>query len=87
MADIYVRGVVWFLLIGGLAGFLAGKIMRGHGFGVAGDILVGIVGGVIGGFLFGLLGLASVGLLGSLVTATVGSVVLLWVVRRLRSAE
>jgi uncharacterized membrane protein YeaQ/YmgE (transglycosylase-associated protein family) len=81
-----LRAVVWFLLIGGLAGFLAGKIMRGHGFGVFGDILVGIFGAVIGGFLFGLLNLASYGLLGSLVTATVGAIVLLWALRRLRSA-
>jgi uncharacterized membrane protein YeaQ/YmgE (transglycosylase-associated protein family) len=81
-----LRAVIWFLLIGGLAGFLAGKIMRGHGFGVFGDILVGIFGAVIGGFLFGLLNLASYGLLGSLVTATVGAIVLLWALRRLRSA-
>lgn len=86
MAELQLRSLIWFLLIGGLAGFLAGKIMRGHGFGVFGDILVGVFGAVIGGFLFALIGLAPIGLLGSLVTATAGSVALLWIVRRLRSA-
>jgi len=81
-----LRSVIWFLLIGGIAGFLAGKIMRGHGYGVVGDILLGIFGAVIGGFLFALLGLASVGLIGSLVTATVGAMVVLWLARRFHAA-
>jgi uncharacterized membrane protein YeaQ/YmgE (transglycosylase-associated protein family) len=53
--------LVWFLLIGGLAGWIAGLIMKGGGFGILGDIVLGIVGGVLGGFLFGLLGLSSNG--------------------------
>jgi uncharacterized membrane protein YeaQ/YmgE (transglycosylase-associated protein family) len=76
---------IWFLVVGGLAGWLAGKIMRGRGFGIVGDIIVGIVGGVVGGFLFGALGLVSIGLLGSLLSATAGAVVLIFVVRLLKS--
>jgi uncharacterized membrane protein YeaQ/YmgE (transglycosylase-associated protein family) len=73
--------IAW-LVIGGLAGFLAGKVMRGAGFGVLIDIVLGIVGAFVGGHLFGLLGMPpSDGLIGSIVTAFVGSVVVLVVVR------
>jgi uncharacterized membrane protein YeaQ/YmgE (transglycosylase-associated protein family) len=73
--------LVWFLLIGAVAGFLAGRIMKGKGFGLIGNIVVGVVGAVLGGFLFGVLGIsAGSGLLGSLVTATVGAMVLLFLV-------
>ncbi len=74
---------LWFLIIGVVAGWLAGKLTHGRGFGLIGDLVVGILGALVGGFLFGLLGVVSFGLLGSLITATVGAVVLLWVVRRL----
>jgi uncharacterized membrane protein YeaQ/YmgE (transglycosylase-associated protein family) len=60
--------IVWFLIIGIVAGWLAGKIMRGGGFGLIGDLVVGVIGAVLGGFLFGLLGLSANGLIGSLVT-------------------
>lgn len=74
--------IVWFLLIGALAGWLAGQIMKGGGFGLIGDIVVGVVGGVLGGWLFGLLGLAQDGsLIGALVTALVGAIVLIAIVR------
>jgi uncharacterized membrane protein YeaQ/YmgE (transglycosylase-associated protein family) len=75
-----------FLLVGGLAGFLAGKLTRGRGFGVIGDIVIGIAGSLIGRFLFGLLGLGAFGLIGSLVMATIGAVVLVIVIRALRKA-
>ena len=71
-------GWIWFLLIGLIAGWLAGQIMKGSGFGVVGDLIVGVIGALLGGFLFGLLGLAAVGLIGELITATVGAVVLLF---------
>jgi uncharacterized membrane protein YeaQ/YmgE (transglycosylase-associated protein family) len=75
---------LWFLLIGALAGWIAGNLMRGKGFGVLGNIIVGIVGALLGGFLFGLLGLAAYGLIGSLVTATVGAIVLIALVRLIK---
>lgn len=73
-------GVILFLLIGGVAGWLAGLIMKGRGFGILGNIIVGIIGGLLGGFLFGLFGVSSGSLLGSLVMALVGAVVLLFIV-------
>jgi uncharacterized membrane protein YeaQ/YmgE (transglycosylase-associated protein family) len=75
---------LWFLIIGAAAGWLAGKLTRGHGFGLAGNLVVGILGALVGGLLFRLLGIVSFGLIGSLVTATVGAVVLLWLIHRLR---
>ena len=74
----------WFLIIGVVAGWLAGKLTHGHGFGFVGDLVVGIIGALIGGLLFRLLGVVSFGLIGSLVTATVGAVVLLWLVRLIK---
>ena len=76
--------LIWEIFIGILAGFLAGKIMRGKGYGVLIDLLLGMVGSVVGGFVFGLLGLYSYGLVGQLVIATAGAVILIWLVRRLR---
>jgi uncharacterized membrane protein YeaQ/YmgE (transglycosylase-associated protein family) len=75
--------LLWEIAIGILAGFLAGKIMRGRGYGVLLDLVLGLVGAVIGGFVFGLLGLHGYGLVGQLVIATAGAVMLIWVVRRL----
>lgn len=76
--------IIWFLLIGIAAGWLAGQVMRGGGFGLVGDLIVGVVGALLGGFLFGLLGLSADGLIGSLVTATVGAIALLWLLRFFR---
>ena len=72
--------LILFLLIGGVAGLLAGLIMKGRGFGVLANIGIGIVGSLVGGFLFGLVGLSSHGTIGALVTATAGAVFLLWIV-------
>jgi len=78
-------GLIWQIVIGILAGFLAGKIMRGRGYGVLMDLLLGIVGSILGGAVFGLLGLYSSGIVGQLVVATVGAILLIYVVRRLRT--
>jgi uncharacterized membrane protein YeaQ/YmgE (transglycosylase-associated protein family) len=72
---------IWFLLIGALAGWLAGLVTRGRGFGLVGDIVIGIIGAMVGGFVFSLIGLQSFGTLGALVIATVGAVILLAVLR------
>ena len=71
----------WFILIGIAAGWLAGQIMKGGGYGVVGDLVVGVIGALVGGFLFGLLGITAGGLLGSLIMATVGAVVLIALLR------
>ncbi|MCF8260313.1 MAG: GlsB/YeaQ/YmgE family stress response membrane protein [Melioribacteraceae bacterium] len=75
---------LYFLVIGLIAGFLAGKIMKGKGFGLLGNLALGIAGAFIGGFLFGLIGLASYGFIGSIVTATVGAIFLIWLVGKLK---
>lgn len=73
-------GWLWFIIIGILAGFIAGKLMRGGGFGILVNLVVGIIGAVLGGWVFGLLGIAAGGIIGSLVTATVGAIILLWII-------
>lgn len=73
-----------FLLIGLAAGWLAGKLTKGGGFGLLGNLIVGVIGAVLGGFLFGLIGLRSTSLLGSLITATAGAVALLFALRHVR---
>ncbi len=75
---------VWFLIIGVVAGWLAGQIMKGGGYGLIGDLIVGVVGALLGGFLFGLLGIAAGGLIGSLITATVGAIVLIALLRLIK---
>jgi uncharacterized membrane protein YeaQ/YmgE (transglycosylase-associated protein family) len=73
-----------FLAIGAVAGWLAGVLMKGGGFGLLGDIVVGVIGAFIGGYLFGLLGVQAGGLIGAIITATVGAVALIFVVRLLK---
>jgi uncharacterized membrane protein YeaQ/YmgE (transglycosylase-associated protein family) len=82
-----ITGLLIFLAIGAVAGWLAGRLMKGGGFGLPGDIVVGILGSVAGGYLFGLLGIsAGGGLMGSIVTATVGAMVLLFLIRLIKRA-
>lgn len=71
---------IGWIVIGGIAGWLAGKLMKGGGFGLVVNVLVGIVGAVIGGWIFGLAGIPAAGIVGSLASATVGAIVLLAVV-------
>ncbi len=73
-----------FLLIGVVAGWLAGRIMKGRGFGLAGDLIVGVLGALLGGFLFDALGVPVHGWLGSAVMAVVGAMVLLFLLGLLR---
>jgi uncharacterized membrane protein YeaQ/YmgE (transglycosylase-associated protein family) len=71
---------IWFILIGIAAGFLAGRIMKGKGFGLIVNLLVGIVGGVIGGWVFGFLNITCCnGIVGNLISATIGAILLLFV--------
>ncbi|MBL8859235.1 MAG: GlsB/YeaQ/YmgE family stress response membrane protein [Planctomycetes bacterium] len=78
---------IWFLLIGATAGFLAGMIMKGGGFGLLGNLVLGILGAIFGGWLFGALGIyPDGGLIASLVTALVGAIVLIAIVRVFKRA-
>jgi uncharacterized membrane protein YeaQ/YmgE (transglycosylase-associated protein family) len=69
-----------FLAIGALAGWLAGTLMKGGGFGLLGNIVVGVIGAVVGGWVFGLLGITASGMIGSFITAVVGAGILLFIV-------
>ncbi|HEV7617341.1 MAG TPA: GlsB/YeaQ/YmgE family stress response membrane protein [Burkholderiaceae bacterium] len=79
--------LLWFIIVGLIAGWLAGQLVKGGGFGVVGDIVVGILGALIGGYLFGSVG-ASVGggLLGSIIVATIGAVILVFLLRLIKRA-
>lgn len=78
---------IWFILIGLVAGWLAGQIMKGGGFGVIGDIVVGVIGALLGGFLFRFFGVSlGGGLLGSIVVATIGAIVLIFLLRLIKRA-
>ncbi|MDE5674713.1 MAG: GlsB/YeaQ/YmgE family stress response membrane protein [Muribaculaceae bacterium] len=71
---------IWYILIGIVAGFVAGKLMRGGGFGIIVNLVVGIIGGVLGGWLFSLFGISTSSIIGNLITSVVGAVFLLWIV-------
>ncbi len=73
--------LVWVVLLGIGAGWLAGQITKGRGFGLVGDLVVGILGSLLGSFIFGLVGLGAYSLLGRLVVSVVGAIVLLWLIR------
>lgn len=78
--------LIIFLAIGAVAGWLAGVITKGGGFGLLGDIVIGILGAVVGGYVFGALGIAITGLVGSIITATLGAVILLFLIRLIKRA-
>jgi uncharacterized membrane protein YeaQ/YmgE (transglycosylase-associated protein family) len=80
-----LTGLIIFLLIGAVAGWLAGRIMHG-GFGPVGDIVVGVIGAEIGGWLFGVLGIAVGSLIGSIIAATVGAIILIAIIRLIKRA-
>lgn len=78
--------LVWFLLIGLAAGFLASQFVKGSGMGLLGNLVLGVIGAFVGAFLFGAVGLAAYGLLGRLIMATVGAAVLLALIRIVKRA-
>jgi uncharacterized membrane protein YeaQ/YmgE (transglycosylase-associated protein family) len=78
---------VWFIIVGLIAGWLAGVIMKGGGFGVIGDVVVGIVGALIGGWLFSSMGVSSGGgLLGAIIVALIGAIILIFLLRQIKRA-
>lgn len=80
--NIDIEALLMFLAIGAVAGFLAGKLIKGGGFGLVGNIVVGVIGAVLGGWVFGMLGISiGGGLIGSLATALAGAVILLFAVK------
>jgi len=80
-------GLLWWIVVGLIAGWLAGKVMSGGGYGVAVDIVLGILGAIVGGWLFGALHIfIGYGFIGSILVAFVGAVILVWISRLLKKA-
>ena len=79
-------GLLWTVLIGIAAGWLAGQVMKGGGYGLVGDLVLGILGSFAGSWIFGMLGIASFGLIGQLVVSTIGAVALVAIVRAITKA-
>jgi uncharacterized membrane protein YeaQ/YmgE (transglycosylase-associated protein family) len=78
--------LIW-ILVGAIAGWLAGLVVRGFGFGLVGNIIIGIIGAFLGGWLFGVLGVAiGAGIINTIFTAFIGAVVLLLIVRVIKRA-
>jgi uncharacterized membrane protein YeaQ/YmgE (transglycosylase-associated protein family) len=81
------HGIIVWVIIGAIAGWLAGTLVKGGGFGLIGDIVVGIIGAFIGGWLAGVLGIGiGGGLIASIITATVGAIILIVILRMIKRA-
>jgi len=82
-----MSGFIYWILVGLIAGWLAGRVMKGGGYGVIVDIILGIVGGYIGGWLFGELGIMpGYGVIGSIIVAFIGAVILVGITRLIKRA-
>ena len=81
-----LTSLIWWIVVGLIAGWAAGKIMTGGGYGTAMDIVLGIVGAVVGGWLLGALGIHAGGLIGTIVVAIIGAIFLIWITRLLKKA-
>ena len=80
------QGIIIWLVIGAIAGWLAGQIVKGGGFGLVGDIIIGIIGSIIGGWIFGSYVVGAPGIVGAIIGSTIGAVVLLFIIRLVRRA-
>jgi len=79
--------ILYWIVVGLIAGWLAGQVMKGGGYGVLVDIILGILGGIVGGWIFGQLGVsAGGGMIGSIIVAFIGAVVLVAITRVLKRA-
>jgi uncharacterized membrane protein YeaQ/YmgE (transglycosylase-associated protein family) len=78
--------LIWWVLVGLIAGWAAGKIMKGGGYGVGMDIVLGIVGAVVGGWLVGILGFQAGGIISTIIVAIIGAVFLIWISRMIKKA-
>jgi uncharacterized membrane protein YeaQ/YmgE (transglycosylase-associated protein family) len=80
-------GIISWIVVGLIAGWLAGQVMKGRGYGVLVDIILGILGGIVGGWVFGVLGIwPGGGIIGSIIVSFIGAVILVWISRLLKKA-
>lgn len=82
-----IGGLISFLVVGLLAGWIAGKLTKGSGFGLLGNLLVGVVGAFVGGVLFWVLGLTAQNLIGQIVTAVIGAMIALFIAAKLKNKQ
>ena len=81
-----ITSIILFLVVGAIAGWLAGRIMKSGGFGLVGNIIVGIIGAVIGGYIFNFLRISAGGFIGSLITALIGAILLLFIIKLIKKS-
>lgn len=81
-----LENLIWFLLIGLIAGWLASLVMKGGSYGILGNMVIGVIGALLGGWLFSVLGIAAGGLIGAIITAFVGAIVLILLLRLIKRA-
>lgn len=79
------RSLLTALIVGALAGWLAGVLLRGKGFGILMNLVLGVLGGLLGGLLFEAVGLRATGFVGSLICSVVGAMLVVWIAGKLRS--
>jgi|SwirhirootsSR3_FD_contig_51_7699054_length_445_multi_4_in_0_out_0_1 uncharacterized membrane protein YeaQ/YmgE (transglycosylase-associated protein family) len=83
LADVTLGGVIWWLIVGLIAGVLASFVMRSGGYGIIGDIILGLIGAFIGGFLMSLVGLGGGGFVWTVIVAFIGACILIALLRAL----
>jgi len=81
-----LSNLIWWVVVGLIAGWAAGKIMKGGGYGAIMDIVLGIIGAVIGGWLLGAVGIHAGGLIGTIIVAIIGAIILIGITRLLKKA-
>jgi len=77
-------GLIAFVIIGIISGWLAGKLTKGKGFGLAGDLVVGVIGALLGGFIFSIFGFHAFHIIGKIITSVVGAVIFLYIIRQFK---
>jgi uncharacterized membrane protein YeaQ/YmgE (transglycosylase-associated protein family) len=77
------HGIIWWIVAGVIAGWLTGKVMRGGGYGVIGDLILGLIGAMVGGWIASALGVAVYGLIGTIIVAFIGAVIVVAIYRAL----
>lgn len=81
-----IGDLIWWLVVGLIAGWAAGKIMKGGGYGTVMDIVLGIVGAIVGGWLMSIFGIHAGGFIGTIIIAIIGAVFLIWISRMMKKA-
>lgn len=85
LTGVSMQNIMWFLLIGLIAGWLAAVLVKGRGLGVLGDILVGIIGAELGGWIFSIVGLSAYGFMGVVIMSFVGAIALLTIIKMVKA--